>query len=177
MITFHVEPLETCWAEIYNKPEGLAYQHWCETQQHRHNQPYNPLFERYNQYAKFGCFLQFTVRNNEKIVGYSGVYIVPSMHSQMLICVEDTWFLLPEYRKGWNAVRFYKWIETYCKSLGAVEATLTIPNTKDTRLGHMLERLDYLPISVQYSKTLYRADSANPKIVSVESANERKEAV
>lgn len=164
LINFAREPLAACWHEIYDQPDGLAYQHWCETQQYRHDQPYNPLFERYDQYARAGWFLQFTVRDNGKLVGYSGVYMVPSMHSQMLICVEDTWFLLPEYRKGWNAARFYKWIEEYCTALGAVEATLTIPNTKDERLGHMLQRLDYRPISVQYSKRLqqhqHRADSA-----------------
>jgi GNAT superfamily N-acetyltransferase len=130
-----------------------------ETQQHHHDQPYAPSFERYNSYAKVGWFLQFTARENGKLVGYSGVYVTPSMHTQATISVEDTWYLLPEYRKGWNAIKFYKFIEAYGKPLGVHEAVLTIPATKDPRLGHMLERMGYTAVAVKYSKNLVRADS------------------
>ena len=186
-LAFAVEPLEHCWSAIYDKPDGLAYQHWCETQQHRHGQGYNPLFERYNQYAKAGWFVQFTVRDDGRMVGYAGVYLVPSMHSQQLVSVEDTWYLLPEYRKGWNAIKFYRHMENACKAMGAVEATLTLPVTKD--LGPILKRLGYSPVSEQYSKNLifsaacdsvppvtqHRADSAQtvPHVAAVkEGANE-----
>jgi len=156
---FALEPLEQCWNEIYLPPDGLAYRHWLETQQHRHDQPYKPLFDRYNSYAKLGAFLQFTARENGRLVGYSGVYIGQSMHTQATISTEDTWYLLPEYRKGWNAIKFYKFIEAYCLPMEISEVTLTIPVTKDERLGHMLGRMGYTAVSVQYSKSLVRADS------------------
>lgn len=160
---FALEPLEQCWNEIYLAPDGLAYKHWMETQQHRHDQPYKPLFDRYNSYAKAGWFLQFTARDEGKLVGYSGVYVTPSMHTQETISVEDTWYLLPEYRKGWNAIKFYRFIESYSKPLGVHECTLTIPVTKDERLGHMLQRMGYTATAVQYSKNLVRADSPSVK--------------
>jgi len=169
-LEFAREPLEKCWGYIYDAPDGLAYCHWMETQQHRHKQGYAPSFKRYQDYERMGCFLQFTARAEGRIVGYSGVYVVPSMHTQRLISTEDTWYLTPEYRKGWNAIKFYKWIEGYCKALGVEEATLTLPVTKDARLGHMLERLAYSPISVQYSKDLLRPDRADSKSP-VEDAN------
>lgn len=160
---FALEPLEQCWNEIYLAPDGLAYKHWMETQSHRHDQPYKPLFERYNSYARAGWFLQFTARENGRLVGYSGVYVTPSMHTQETISVEDTWYLLPEYRKGWNAIKFYKFIEAYSGPLGVCEATLTIPATKDERLGHMLERMGYTATAIQYSKKLGRPDRADDK--------------
>ena len=157
---FAIEPLENCWHEIYDQPDGLAFLHWNETQAYRHSQPYAPDFNRYNSYAKAGWFLQATVRDEGRIVGYSGFYIVPSMHTQVCIATEDTWYLRPEYRKGWNAIKFYKYIESICAQRGVVEINLTIPNTKERGLGLLLERLDYSPVSVQYSKHLVRADSA-----------------
>lgn len=158
---FASEPLEKCWAEIYEKPHGLAYRHWCETQGYRHDQGYAPSFERYNQYEKAGWFIQFTVRDDGKLVGYGGAYVVPSMHSQQLISTEDTWYLAPEYRKGWGAIRFYRFMEDVCKRHGAVEATLTLPAEKN--LDALVERLGYTCRAKLYSKNLVRADSAQPE--------------
>ena len=165
---FAIEPLETCWAEIYEPPHGLAYQHWCETQGFRHYQGYAPSFERYNSYAKTGLFLQFTVRDKSKLVGYAGVYVVPSQHSQQIITVEDTWYLTPSYRKGWNAIRFYRFMEDECKKRGAVESTLTLPAEKD--LDPIVQRLGYTCTAKQYTKNLVRADSpSNGEILDVQS--------
>ena len=160
---FAIEPLEQCWNEIYDKPTGLAYLHWLETKAHQYDQQYGPDFTRYNSYAKAGWFRQFTVRDNGKLVGFSGVYITPSMHTQAMLAVEDTWYLLPAYRKGWNAIKFYRYIEERCMEFGAEEATLTVPDSKERGIHVLLLRLDYTPVSVQYSKKLqhqHRADSA-----------------
>lgn len=158
MVTFAVEPLDTCWGEVYDPPDGLAYQHWCETQGFRHYQGYAPSRERYTQYERAGWFLQFTVRDEGKLVGYGGAYIVPSMHSQRLISTEDTWYLAPEYRKGWTAIKFYRFMEQVVKDRGAVEANLTLPTEKN--LDAIVMRLGYTCQAKLYSKQLVRADSA-----------------
>lgn len=149
---FALEPLEACWDELI-----LLYAaHWKETEGYRHGQPFDPRFERYNEYNRLGWFLMFTARDEGKLVGNAGIYMVPSMHTQQMIATEDTWFLLPEYRKGRNAWRFYNFIEAECWSRGAVEITFTAKPT--TRVGPMLERLNFKATSVQYTKQ--RADSA-----------------
>lgn len=155
---FAVEPLESCWHEIYDKPNGLAFQHWNETQGYK-NQTYNPLFERYNQYAKAGWFLQFTARDEGRLVGYAGVYLTPSMHSQQLVSTEDTWYVLPEYRKGWNAIHFYRYMEETCRQRGVVEATLTLPDEKG--LDPIVRRLGYVSRNRQFSKNLTGERSAS----------------
>ena len=159
---FALEPLEKCWAEIYDKPNGLAYLHWLETKAHQYDQQYGPSFERYNSYARAGWFLQFTVRDQGKLVGFSGVYITPSMHTQAMLAVEDTWYLAESHRKGWNAIKFYRFIEQKCIEHGAQESTLTVPDSKERGIHALLLRLDYKPVSVQYAKKLeHRADSAH----------------
>lgn len=160
---FALEPLEKCWAEIYDKPNGLAYLHWLETKAHQYDQQYAPSFERYNSYARAGWFLQFTVRDQEKLVGFSGVYITPSMHTGAMLAVEDTWYLCESHRKGWNAIKFYRFIEEACMAHGAVESTLTVPDSKERGIHTLLLRLDYKQAAVQYTKQLkheHRADSA-----------------
>jgi hypothetical protein len=153
-VIFAIEPLSTCWNEMIT----LAHQHWNETQQYRHSQPFCPSFERYNQYDKAGWFLQFTARDNGKMVGYAGLYLTPSMHTQQLICTEDTWYLLPEYRKGWNAIKFYRFMERECIKRGVVEICLTVPHS--TGVSPIHKYLGFEKVSDQFSKHLGSADSA-----------------
>jgi hypothetical protein len=180
-LVFALEPVETSWKEMIE----LASQHWCETEGYRHNQPFAPSYERYKQYADIGCFFQFTARDEGRMIGYSGIYIVPSMHTQMTIATEDTWFLLPEYRKGRNAIEFYKFVEAECRSRGVVEIGMTAKLTNSA--GRVLEYLGYEFTSKQYSKHLtsvnaqgdnfnqsVRADSA-PLNVAGEVCNVRSE--
>ncbi len=154
MIEFAIEPLETSWAEMVK----LAEIHWNETQTYRHFQPFNPSFSRYKQYADIGCFIQFTARDEGRMVGYGGVYIVPSMHTQATIATEDTWFLLPEYRKGWNAIRFFKFMEAEAKRRGAIEFSLTTPYALNG--GKLCEFLKYTPIATVWSKRVESVSTA-----------------
>jgi hypothetical protein len=150
---FAVEPLGVAWDEMIT----LASQHWKETQAYRHSQPFNPSFDRYNQYAQLGWFLQFTVRENGTMVGYGGVYLVPSMHTQVLIAQEDTWYLLPAYRKGWTALKFFKFMEDECRKRGARQVNLTVPEGIGT--GVLCERMGYAKVAVHYAKDIHPLES------------------
>ncbi len=155
MIVFALEPLEQAWNECVD----LAAAHWMETERYRHDQPFNPVFERYNQYAKLGWYLQFTARDDGRMIGFCGMYLTPSMHTQELIATEDTWFLLPEYRgKGRTFIRFHDFITQELVRRGAVEISMTVPPGGTG--ARLLEHLDYEPVKVQYSRRLVRADSA-----------------
>lgn len=145
-LTFHVEQVETSWDEMVK----LAETHWKETQAYRHGQPFNPKKERYAEYERIGCFIQFTARDGDRMVGYGGAYVVPSMHTQEVIATEDTWFLLPEYRKGFNAVRFFRFMEEECRKRGAVDVTLTVPHGIGT--GVLCKRLGYSEVATVWNK-------------------------
>jgi GNAT superfamily N-acetyltransferase len=151
---FAVEPLGEAWGEMIT----LASQHWHETQEYRHNQPFAPSFDRYNQYAQSGWFLQFTVRDEGRMVGYGGVYLVPSMHTQVLIAQEDTWYLLPAYRKGWTAMKFFKFMEAECRKRGARQVNLTVPEGIGT--GVLCERMGYRKVAIHYAKDIHPLEGA-----------------
>lgn len=149
---FAIEKLADCWDEIM----VLASAHWCETEGYRHGQKYNPSFDRYNAYDTAGWLFQFTARDNGVLVGYSTMYLVPSMHTQLLLATEDTLFIAKSHRKGRNAVRFYQYIDTEMKKRGAYEVIVT---GKTPVAERILKFLDFQPIAVQYSKQLVSADS------------------
>lgn len=130
----------------------LASEHWRETEGYRHGQQFAPDLARYLQYEEVGYYVMFTVRHEGRMVGYAGLYFTPSMHTQELICTEDTWFLLPEHRKGRNAIDFYKFLEAECRRRGVVEIGVTAKLTNGA--GRILEYLGYREVSKQYSKPL-----------------------
>ena len=163
---FAVEPLKGCWAECM----ALAQAHWQETEGYRHGQQFKPEFDRYEKYDACGWFFVATARHDGVMVGYAGMYITPSMHTQEIIATEDTWFLLPEYRKGRNAIEFCKFVEAECRKRGAVEICMTAKLGNGA--GRILEYLGYDMVSKQYSKKLGSADSANHQPV-MEKSNVR----
>lgn len=151
---FAIEPLSTCWDEI----EDIGRKHWHETMEYyRGKQPYAPSFERYNSYDKAGWLKTFTGRDEGKLVGYSLMYLVPSMHTQHMIATEDTVFLLPEYRRGRNGLRFHQFIEAELRERGAREIVVTAkPGSAACRL---LEHIGFSVINHQYSKHLDAAEA------------------
>lgn len=136
----------------------LASQHWHETEGFRRGEPFAPSYARYVECERIGFFTMFTAREGEKLAGYTGWYLTQSMHSQARIAVEDQWFLLPEYRKGRNAIRFVKYVEGSLAARGvtAIQMSAKIANN----VGRILEYLDYQPVSTVFFKSLARADSA-----------------
>ena len=139
---FAIEKLKDCWDEIM----VLAERHWNETQNFRHEEGFNPKFERYQQQEEWGNYIQFTARENGELIGYGGVYIVPSMHSQELMANEDTWFMAPEHRKGWDSIKFFRFMEDECKRRGAKSITLSAPVT--TRAETIHRFLGYKKVAV-----------------------------
>ena len=174
MLTFAIEKLAPIWPQILT----LASAHWHETEGYRHGQEFAPDAYRYFQFneipgaGNLAYYTMFTARYGEQLVGYAGMFITTSLHTQKVLAVEDTWFLLPEYRKGRNAIAFYKYVEAECEKAGVVEIGMTAKLTNGA--GRILEYLGYTFTSKQYSKHLHRADSAIPAPVELGAALSEK---
>lgn len=161
MLTFAREKLPPIWPEILR----MGREHWEETEGYRHGLTFNPDAYRYFQFnelpgvGELPFYSMFTARDGGKLAGYAGMYVTRSMHTQDVMATEDTWFLLPEYRKGRNALAFYKYIEEICRANGVIEIGMTAK--LENGAGRILEYLGYTHVSRQYSKFLqHRADSA-----------------
>lgn len=155
---FALEKVEDCWDEVFENHKL----HYAETESY-HNQTLNPDVERYIDYCKRGFFFMFTARDKGELVGNAGMYLMPSMHTKELCATEDTWFLLPEYRKGRNAIRFYQYVEKELKKMGAVEITMS--SKLNNKSGRIMEYLGYTLTAYQYSKSVQTAPPTSLKAV------------
>lgn len=156
-LTFAIERLTPIWPQIM----ALAHEHWKETEGYRHGQEFAPDALRYFQYNDAGFYVMFTARHEHALIGYAGMYFTPSMHTQKLLATEDTWFLLPAYRKGRNALEFYRFVEQECRARGVVEIGMTAKHGNGA--GRILEYLGYREVSRQFSKHLsYNEASPQP---------------
>lgn len=147
MILFAHEKLADIWPEFYE----IAQEHWLESEAYRHGQGFNPDRQRYTQYESMGCYFHFTAREDGKLVGSGGAYLMPSMHTQQLISVEDTYYLRPSHRRGRNAIKFFQFMEAFIRARGAVEGGLTTPLT-NTKAERIVQFLGYRQVSKGWSK-------------------------
>ena len=164
MIVFACEPVAQVWEEAMT----LARLHWADTKNYRRHEPFNPSFERYRTANEQGYFFGFTARDEGKLIGYFGIYVTPSMHSQKLMATEDTFFIHPDYRDGFNAIRFIKHVEKALTQAGVTEILFSceIDNTVANKL---LTFLKYEPVIQQYRKHLTSLPMEDPHVCTVTS--------
>lgn len=161
MLTFQEETVRQCWGELY----PLAQEHHASTENYKRHEPFNPDPYRYIRYNEAGMFRLLTARDDERLVGYFGVYITESMHSQRPIATEDTFYLAPSHRGGRNALRFLGYVETYLRKFAnpgePVEVMFSCEDDNRTGIKKILQYLAYTPVITVYSKYLSTsADSA-----------------
>ena len=150
MIQLQVESVERCWGEL----APLTAAHHAGTRSYRRHEPYNPDKRRYVQYNEMGFFHLITARDGGRLIGYFGVYVTPSMHSQLMMATEDTFFIHPDYRQGRLAVRMIRYVESYLQTLGVREILFSCEIDNTSGISRILGFLDYEPVIVQHRKRL-----------------------
>lgn len=138
MIKFNVERYSAAIEEI--KP--LLPAHAKELAAHKHL-PIDPNFELYAQSDADGLLHLVTARVDAgALVGYHASFIVEHPHyKSMVTAYADLYYLLPEYRKGWDGVKFLKFVDSSLADRGVqrVFTTTTVDSDKSAvlrRLGH-----------------------------------------
>jgi len=127
LVKFSVEPLRDVWGAVM----GMAEKHWEETEAYQ-SFPLNPDKERYINYNDIGYHRMYMAEKDGKYVGYLGVYVTESMHTQVKIATEDNWYLLPEARGGRTAKRFYEFVENDLQQLGVREVLMHSKNANNS---------------------------------------------
>ena len=166
MIDFSCEPVSKVWDEAM----VLAKTHSESTKGYRRNEPFNPSYERYRAANEQGYFFVFTARDAGTLIGYFGIYVTPSMHSQILMAQEDTFFIHPDYRDGFNAIRFIKHVERELTKAGVQEILFSC-EMDNAVANKLLTFLRYEPVIQQYRKLLspcaYSAPSSTTEVSDV----------
>jgi GNAT superfamily N-acetyltransferase len=138
--------------DVLPELKPLHFDHWLETEKHRHGLPFDPDYEGMRVRELQGRLLQFTVRRDGALVGHLRMYLLRSMHSGTDYASEDTLYLRPKVRGGFLAVKLMRYAEAACISLGVAEirSDSKLINKADV----LMKRLGYTPVALQFVKII-----------------------
>lgn len=113
----------------------------------------NPDIENYRVLFSMGVYKIYSVRDNDKLVGYAGFFVSPSMqHKDSIQAVQDLIYLNPELRGKGIGHGFIQWIDDQLKYEGV---DIVYHHTKNGKsFGGLLESLNYKLIDYVYARRL-----------------------
>jgi GNAT superfamily N-acetyltransferase len=146
----------TTQVERYTKcePELIAIydRHWRELNV-APDIPLEPQYSTYQQLDAADAVILTTLRDDGRLVGYFMGFIFPELHyKSVLACFGDIFYILPEYRSGWNGIKLFRFTETVLGERGVTRWHVTSKLHKDS--GALLKRLGFAAIETHYSKRL-----------------------
>jgi hypothetical protein len=115
-LIFQAESLRATLPEL----RPLHERHFAETEGFRETEGLNVDYSSYARQETSGSFLLFTCRDEStrELLGDAMVFIQRNRHTQKLSSYEDAFFLAPEARRGWAALKFISYVESCLVTLG-----------------------------------------------------------
>lgn len=140
------------FADVVPELHRLHELHYQETEKHRLGIPLNMNYEALKELERAGGLLQFTARRSDtgEMVGNLRIFVSESLHTQTRFTTEDTYFLLPEHRGGFLAVRFWQYAERAAVSIGVKEARFS--SKLVNKADQMAKYMKYTPVATQFVK-------------------------
>lgn len=138
--------------DILSELESLHEAHYEETEKHRQGLKLIPDVQGALADERAGALVQITARHAGRLVGNLRVYIRTSRHTSTRYMVEDTLYLLPEYRRGRAAVRMLQFMEQSMRLLGVLEMRATTKAVN--RTDKLLEFMGWQPVATELVKFL-----------------------
>lgn len=150
--TIHAERFRDVLPEL----NALHAAQWAETERHRVGVAMNPDTDYMADREAAGGLIQFTARDTTgKLVGNMRVYISRDKHAQQLVCTEDTFFILPEHRGGFLAVRLWQFVEKSVVSIGVREVRFS--SKLVNKADRLAVYLKYTPVATEFVKVFDEA--------------------
>ncbi len=107
------------YADIIDEIHLLLPQHYAEVKLQPDQITLNLDDGYYRQMEDLGNLVLIAARADGKLVGYATVFLKADIHSaHTLVGFTDSYFLHPQYRRGWTGVKLIRFIEQTLKELG-----------------------------------------------------------
>lgn len=157
---FRAERFDAVLAELH----ALHVAHWSETERARDGLPLDPDYDYLRAAERAGRMVQFTARFDGALVGNARFYTYRDLHTKTQAAKEDTFYVLPEHRKGYMALRFWQFAEVGLASIGVQEIRTDSKVLRDRagnivrNVGRLNEYLGYEHVSNGYLKRLRSND-------------------
>lgn len=162
---FDLRPLDMAFGKAYKFSLGslrfdldalklLHAEHWKETEGYRDSIPLDPDYaEMIEREARGSFFVLIAEHSAHGVVGNFMGYLSRSMHTQKIVCREDTLFILPEHRKDGVGDAFVGYCHEFARFNGVSEVRLTTKTTNN--VGKLAERRwGYEHVANEYVKIL-----------------------
>ena len=131
----------------------LAKRDWYEIQHNSKTLKLDPDWDMYRKLELGNQLYIFTCRDNNKLVGYFTVFIVPNLHCKgHTRAINDSIFVDKEYRKGFTGIKLIKFAESCIKEDG--HKSLAISTTEMNPIDSIIYRLGYSKVSTSFEKEL-----------------------
>lgn len=153
-IVFHAESFRDILIEL----DRLHRAHYRETELHLDGFALKPDYDYMAERERTGSLIQFTARDvSGLLIGNLRMYLAPSRHTGHLVAEEDTFYLMPAWRQGMNALAFMRYAEDM---LAAVLQVVELRTTTKVvnRAGQLMQRRGFAHVANQFVKFL--ADGA-----------------
>lgn len=138
-------------ADIREEIHPLHQAHYAETELYRAGIPLNGDYDALAERERAGGLLQFTSRTEAgELVGHMRVYLSQSMHTQTLVMTEDAFYVKPEHRGGFMAVRLWQYADACGAQIGVRETYFD--SKLINRADQMAKYLKYTPIATRFCK-------------------------
>lgn len=117
----------------------------------------DPNYRAFKVAEAAGRLVQFTARDVHGVLaGNIRMYLFTNQHTNTLAAKEDTFFILPEHRKGFTAVRFWQYMERCLEHIGVIE--ITTDSKVINNVGQLSKYMGYKHIANTYHRLLIKPD-------------------
>lgn len=122
----------------------LTRQSWEESWAANGVMDYDPDWDRYAKLEINGYLRMLAAVSDNDIVGYVSVTLDREfLDRKKKTAIVNAFFLSPEYRSGWNGIKFIKDIESHLKFIGAHRIMFSERTEMKIRLGKIFTFLGY----------------------------------
>ena len=148
MITFQAESFEHTLDEL----RPILDVHYLELAMHQDKIPLAPQFDVYIANERINQLLFFTVRDDNRLVGYFIGFISPGLHySETVTCKMDIFFIHPDYRGEGNiGLKMFRNLEQELRRRKVQHWFVGCKLKADA--GPLFRRMGFEPIETYYSK-------------------------
>lgn len=129
----------------------IFLEHYKEIALDQGRMPLQPAWQRYIELEQSDILHILTVRHKGRLVGYHFNFVYPHMHYASTLCsFSDMFFILPQYRQGFNGIKFFIENEKMLKVIGVKKMFVMTKVHKEVQ--PVMKRLKYKFIERIFSK-------------------------
>lgn len=139
------------WVDVEQDIQNIQSLHWEEIAVNKSHIPLDPDWELYRTLDAKGFLCPIIVRVDGRVVGYYISVVKSHPHYRStLFGFLDSFFILPEYRKGTLGLKLFVEMEKVMREFGVqcLHSGMKIHHD----VGPVFERLGWTPIEVMWTK-------------------------